>query len=40
MQARDLSYSMEVPYFFIDEISLKIKTQNQKLKNEVIFEGF
>jgi hypothetical protein len=24
--------------FFIDEISLKIKTQNQKLKNEVIFE--
>ncbi len=27
------------PYFFIDEISLKIKTQNQKFKNEVIFEG-
>jgi hypothetical protein len=24
--------------FFIDEISLKIKTQNQKLKNEMIFE--
>jgi len=26
-------------FFFIDEISLKIKTQNQKFKNEVIFEG-
>ncbi len=24
--------------FFIDEISLKIKIQNQKLKNEMIFE--